>query len=955
MTHRFALAVTPGATGITLLGPTGLAPTDLWAVEAPPALLPGVDLVQRMIAAGSAVAEGATALLEHAAVAGLTTREAGLLGLPPLAEAVAVVETKGLLGRPDFSASLRWQRPSGQPILGAERVGAWLKIGEAWRRLPGTLLAIAEAVGRLEATPAGDLAGRMRALASLREALPPAQAAGIASAPGAIGTLTIAVADAFSLDLVGEGREARLVPILHRADTESDAPLLPPDKQASFGDDQFNRFTTARSLYALGSGWYVALEPPLQKALAEVRRVQGAPLAQKRRLLEAPRAFLREALGDDVDSAVLERVFRETARYAERVIGLGLWRPRVVPWVPMAGTDWFGPEAGSAAPEAPAPKPRGIVVGDRPIPLDEAGAEELRRRVEEAIGAGLPSVAYAVDGEAVAIPATPETLAALRDLDAAHRPRPPAPPRPEQEALLIASNEERVEVEGELRLRRAPAPGTPRCLRTPLKPHQAEGLRWLQEAFAAGRPGVLLADDMGLGKTLQGLAFMAWLREAMTEGAIERAPALIVAPTGLLENWRAEHDRHLVAPGLGRCLPAYGRGLAAIRAKGEDGRPGLSVEALGKADWVLTTYETLRDYDRDFGAVRFAALLLDEAQKIKTPSVRLTDAAKAMNAGFRIAMTGTPVENRLADLWCIVDTVHPAYLGDLKGFSADYERQPDMERLKRLKGMLDRRQGRTPPLLLRRLKEDQLPGLPPATTAVSELPMPPAQAAAYAAVIEEARAAKRRGAVLEALQKLRAVCLHPEPEAEAGDEAFVAGSARLALTMQILDAIAARGERALLFLDDLRLQARLAGLIQRRYRLASPPMLINGDVDGGARQARVDRFQAAPDGFDVMILSPRAGGVGLTLTRANHVIHVSRWWNPAVEDQCNGRVLRIGQTRPVTIHVPLAVARGGRPSFDQNLHALLERKRWLMREALLPPAADEHDREDLLSSTVGPS
>ncbi|MEK0081710.1 DEAD/DEAH box helicase [Benzoatithermus flavus] len=950
MSHRFALTVTPAATELALLGPTGPVPTDLWAVAAPPALLPGVDLVQRLAAAGSAVAEGATARLEHAAVARLTAREAALLGLPPLAEAVAVIETRGVINRPDFTASLRWQRPSGQPIVGAERTGAWLRIGEAWRRLPDTLLAIAEAVDRLQATAADDLAERMRTLAALREALPPAQATGAASAQGALGTLTIAIADAFSLDLVGEGRAARLVPILHRADAEEDAPLLPPEKQRIFGDDQFNRFTGVRPLYALGDGWYVVLEPPLQRALGEVRRLQGAPLAKKRRLLEAPRAFLREALGDEVESAVLERVFRETASYGSRVLGLGLWQPRVLPWVQMAGTDWFGPETGGTA-GGPAPKPGGLVVGDRRIELDPAAAEELRQQVEDAIGAGRPSVPYEVDGETVHVPANGDTLAAFRDLAAARGERQPSP-RPERTVLLIAPNEEEVEVAGEFRLRPAPEPSIPRCLRTPLKAHQREGLRWLQEAYTAGRPGVLLADDMGLGKTLQGLAFLAWLREAMTAGKIERMPLLIVAPTGLLENWRAEHDRHLAASGLGRCVAAYGRHLAAIRARGEDDRPSLSTKALAEADWVLTTYETLRDYDRDFGAVRFGVLLFDEAQKIKTPGVRLTDAAKAMNADFCVAMTGTPVENRLADLWCIVDTVHPAHLGDLRSFSATYEREPDTERLKWLKSRLDRRRGRIPPLLLRRLKEDELPDLPACRIAVSELAMPPAQAAAYAAVVDGARAAARRGAVLEALQKLRAVCLHPDPEAAVDDAAFVAASARLVLAMRALDAIAARGERALVFLDDLDLQARLAGLIQRRYDLPAPPMIINGGVGGGTRQARVDRFQAGPDGFDVMILSPRAGGVGLTLTRANHVVHLSRWWNPAVEDQCNGRVLRIGQTRPVTIHLPLAVRPDGRPSFDQNLHALLERKRWLMREALLPPAADERDREELLARTV---
>ena len=186
------------------------------------------------------------------------------------------------------------------------------------------------------------------------------------------------------------------------------------------------------------------------------------------------------------------------------------------------------------------------------------------------------------------------------------------------------------------------APATPSCLRTALKAHQEKGVHWLQHAWTQGRPGVLLADDMGLGKTLQALTFLAWLREGMHGGQIPTAPLLIVAPTGLLENWREEHDRHLNPPGLGQILRAYGKELAVHRTVGTDGRPSVSVDALRKADCVLVTYETLRDYDRDFGQVRFAAGVFDEAQKIKTPGIRLTDAAKAMNVDFRVAMTGHP-------------------------------------------------------------------------------------------------------------------------------------------------------------------------------------------------------------------------------------------------------------------------------------------------------------------------
>ncbi|WP_426954166.1 DEAD/DEAH box helicase [Muricoccus radiodurans] len=807
---------------------------------------------------------------------------------------------------------------------------------------------------RLAAVPTDDLAARLSAIAGLREVLPSAEAAGAASARGMLGRLTVVEADAFSLDLRGEGDAATLIPILHRAGAGG-AILLPDDRARVFGEDRFHRFAEARPLYSLGDDWVVVLAPPLRRALAAVRRVASGPAASRRALLAAPRAFLREELGDDVDDTVLESVFRETEAWSSRVVGLGLWRKRVLPWVPLATTDWFGPETGGSASGAARPR-GGIVVDGSPVPLSASEAAALALRVEAAISQGRPAVTVEIDGKQVELPADHDTLAALHAAEVAAMGRESARPtskEPEEaEALLIRANEEALDVEGEVARRPASPSGLPAPLATVPKPHQAEGIAWLQRAWTAGLPGVLLADDMGLGKTLQGLAFLAWLRAGMASGAIPRAPVLIVAPTGLLENWRAEHDRHLAAPGLGRLLPAYGRGLAEIRDAGPDGRPALDAGAIRDADWVLTTYETLRDYDRDFGRIRFAALLFDEAQKIKTPGIRLTDAAKAMNADFRVALTGTPVENRLADLWCIVDAVHPGCLDDLKSFSARWERGDDPGRLATLKATLDRGVGGFPPLMLRRMKEDRLPDLPPREDRVVAENMGDVQRAAYDAAVQTARGDARPGAVLEALTRLRAVCLHPDPEGSADDASFIATSARLRVAARALDAIAAAGERALVFLDDLAIQSRLAGVLQRRYRLPSTPMIISGEVSGRARQDRVDRFQSGPPGFDVMLLSPRAGGVGLTLTRANHVIHLSRWWNPAVEDQCTGRVLRIGQERPVTVHIPMAILPSGSRSFDENLHALMERKRNLMRDALLPPTPTRGEERELLERTL---
>jgi SNF2 family DNA or RNA helicase len=395
-------------------------------------------------------------------------------------------------------------------------------------------------------------------------------------------------------------------------------------------------------------------------------------------------------------------------------------------------------------------------------------------------------------------------------------------------------------------------------------------------------------------------------------------------------------------------LLAFGKGLSELRK----GSERLDTVAIRNADWVLTTYETLRDYDQDFGAVEFAAMIMDEAQKVKTPGTRMTDAAKAMNADFRIAMTGTPVENRLSELWCIVDGVAPGHLNDLRYFSRRFEAEPNAERMSELKASLDQKIAGRPPLLLRRLKEDELPGLPSRTDIITKAEMVGQQLEAYQAALDLGRGDRAAGRVLEALQRIRAVSLHPNPDGAPDDESLIGGSARLRVALEALDSICGRGERALVFVESLAFMARLAGLLQRRYRLPNAPMTISGKVAGGIRQDRVNRFQEGPPGFDVMLLSPRAGGVGLTLTRANHVIHLTRWWNPAVEDQSTARVLRIGQEQPVTVYIPLATLPGERASFDENLNSLLGRKRQLMRDALFPAEANAADLSKMLEETV---
>jgi SNF2 family DNA or RNA helicase len=439
----------------------------------------------------------------------------------------------------------------------------------------------------------------------------------------------------------------------------------------------------------------------------------------------------------------------------------------------------------------------------------------------------------------------------------------------------------------------------------------------------------------------------------MEAGNHPRKPLLIVAPTGLLKNWEDEANIHLASPGLGGLFKAFGDGLNALKDLSHNQRK----DKLSTSDWVLTTYETLRDKIRYFLPVDWAVVAFDEVQKIKNPASRLTEMAKSVQADFFLALTGTPIENRLGDLWSIIDTVAPGTLGSLKDFHSRYEGESNEETAI---AVADLRRTLTetpkPVRLLRRMKSEHLKGLPDKTEHIIRMPMPSAQANAYDAVIASVRAGVlEKGDILGVLQGMRKVSLLPDAIGDKGiTDEVIASSARLTALVSILDEVKSRNEKALVFLEFIAVQDSLIPYLQARYGMARPPLRISGSVQGHVRKKHVDEFQSRPrDEFDVMLLSPKAGGVGLTLTAANNVIHLSRWWNPAVEEQCTDRVFRIGQDKPVNVYYPLAIHPFiQESSFDVNLHGLLERKRELSRQLLSAPDASADELESLLKSSI---
>jgi len=430
-----------------------------------------------------------------------------------------------------------------------------------------------------------------------------------------------------------------------------------------------------------------------------------------------------------------------------------------------------------------------------------------------------------------------------------------------------------------------------------LRPYQERGLGWLAFLHRFDQ-GACLADDMGLGKTIQLLAFLQHLK---AEQELKR-PVLLVAPTSVLTNWKREAAQF--TPEL-QVLEHYGPIRAATEA-------ALS-KALKGVDLVLTSYGLLqRDRELLLG-LDWQGLVIDEAQAIKNASAKQSQAARELarplrQSRFRIALTGTPVENRVSELWALMDFLNPRVLGEEDFFRQRYrlpiERYGDTASLKDLKA-------RVGPFLLRRLKTDKsiISDLPEKLELNEWVGLSPEQTKLYRKTVDETLEAIQRaplgqkhGQVLALLTKLKQICNHPALalKEESVGEGFAARSAKVQRLEEILEEVVEAGDRALLFTQFAEWGHLLKAHLQQRWKQELP--FLHGGSSKNDRQAMVDRFQGDPRGPQLFLLSLKAGGVGLNLTRASHVFHIDRWWNPAVENQATDRAYRIGQTKRVLVH-----------------------------------------------------
>ena len=920
-------------------GPDGALPLKDWSSVAEIRLGSGAPAhlgpVLRLIEESQAVeVDSATVLLPWDAVAGLSDRQLAGLGLPPRGDVSIALRSYGGLTDPEFRVQYHFINSDGIPLSAVQRQGALLTIGDRRRTLPEPIYGIVEDLDRLSDTPpSGSSAQRMEAWGRIADRLPEDVAV-----EGSLDGFHFRLIDAFELrpQLNEHGEpDFDAVPGRFRCEEDETGELrrvfrtdLPPGRVEEFAK-RFRGLRVKRN-QSLGGNTFAVLTPAVQAALEAAQEVRSGSPEQRTEFLRRPATVLRQGLeraGLDVE---VDEVFSEEG-WSDRVLGIGLWKPKVLPWFRRSSAEWLPPE------------PVGLLGDSVQVAIPQEDIPAVLEELEKARHEGRAAVRYGDHS----LPATEETARILRDqlrgIEPSRQESEPGGTR-QKKILEIEENLEAVTYQTERRARTGAIGRTPEGLTSHLLPHQTTGLEWLQRRWLQGASGALLADDMGLGKTLQALAFLAWVR-----GASGGGPLLVVAPTGLLANWIDEHAKHLTEPGLGEPLPAFGPGLKKLRSsKGRElelGRPLLDCEQLRESPWTLTTYETLRDYQHSFARVRWTAAVFDEAQKIKNPAASVTDAALAMNIDFSLLMTGTPVENRPADVWPLLDRAQPGDFGSLRDFRSAYEDDSsDAPLLELNKRLLRQNDAGGAPVLLRRMKEDHVKGLPPKQVLEHPVAMPQAQADIYRQVVERAHEGRD---MLAALQALRAVSLHPHSELEGDIDEVISSSARLAETFRILDEVGAAGEKALVFCESLEMQDFLAEALPRKFRLPGPVAIINGQIAGSRRQERVKEFQHRM-GFDVFVLSPRAGGVGLTLTAANHVIHLSRWWNPAVEDQCSDRVYRIGQRRPVTVHLPIARHPVYQEhSFDVRLNELLHAKRVQNQEVLAPIATTRRDLEDL--------
>jgi SNF2 family DNA or RNA helicase len=481
----------------------------------------------------------------------------------------------------------------------------------------------------------------------------------------------------------------------------------------------------------------------------------------------------------------------------------------------------------------------------------------------------------------------------------------------ETELFEIDAKDALAEMLAKLHDQRQIAPITdPPRLNATLRDYQKRGVAWLEFMEELGLNGCL-ADDMGLGKTIQVIAQLVREKELGFAGQ----PNLLIAPTSVLGNWRKEIERF--APHLSTRIH-HGAERAADKA-------GFA-EACRLCDVFITSYALVRKDAKLFDSVKWRRLVLDEAQNIKNPLAAQTKAILHIKSDHRLALTGTPVENRLLDLWSLFNFLNPGYLGRQAQFRKNYElpiqRENNIGKSALLRKLVE-------PFILRRVKTDPaiIQDLPDKVDNRQYCNLGKEQASLYEAVVRDvgvqladSEGIQRQGLMLSTLMKLKQICNHPAQFLQDGGPFTAERSHKLERLTDMLADVLVEGESALVFTQFTEIGESLERHL--KSALQCQTYYLHGGTTRNRREQMITRFQDPESPPAVFILSLKAGGVGITLTRANHVFHFDRWWNPAVEDQATDRAFRIGQTRNVFVHKFITLG-----TLEERIDAMIEDKR----------------------------
>ena len=917
-------------------------------------------LLKELLDNGQAESSDMAIHLPFEEVCRLESVEQELLGLPEPYPFDLAIRSYGTFNQPEFRYNYQFLKPDGKP-LHPTRIGCVLRLTVGWAYLlthqQYTLLE------ELDAFNIRDTADKNFQVNLLEFA----KIKGLAKDTGTTLDLylnqeEVVAPKTIRLRLRESGDEIEIIPDAAGVDSEQ-------------FEEVFDKFPNPQTTYNLsqpnGGRTRVLFQEEQREALQTLKQYRRVSREQLAEIAKQPQVYF------DPEVVELDPT-DETPSFSERVREIGIYQPRVYPFVSPYKSEWIP----------------GILVEDESgtrtklqIKTEEE-LTDLKQTIHEAKRTGQREIKW--KGEKLPVSDIEKHIPFI-EKQLKHRKK-PSRPQGEKSETTVLIIEENIEDSDFV----APSGSSatepfrhllesPTNLKQEFKllPHQEEGLAWTQQLWEKKYPGGLLADDMGLGKTLQVLCFLEWHHSKYRLQEPQRKPYLIVAPIALLENWAAEYPKFFDKGALG-FITLYGKALQNFKCDPVDvsnldipeiegterlrelrkHRGALDVKRLRNADVVLTTYETVRDFQLDLGLVPWATVVIDEAQRIKTPGTLVTNALKALKTDFRLAMTGTPVENSLMDLWCITDFVAPGYLDSAKNFNTEFCRplkNPETD----VRVLGNRIRERVGVHLKRRLKTDILSDLPKKHIHVEDCQqeMPPIQLERYQAALQSTRDSGSAGPqqpnqILQILHQLRDISDHPLLADSQWEHSpineLIEQSAKLTVAVQLLEKIRTASEKVILFAERRKTQHLLAHVVREYFGLKDI-LIVNGDTPGSAqrsnsmkmsRQQSVDRFQST-SGFNVIIMSPLAAGVGLNITEANHVIHYSRWWNPAKEDQASDRVYRIGQELEVHIYLPMATHPKFQ-TFDVILHELLERKRQLSQGTLFPTEQAEVTPKEIL-------